>query len=416
MRVRIHRGTKEIGGSCIELEADGERLLLDLGLPLDGDPEDISVYPAIDGLDGQASLRALILSHGHLDHWGLAHLAGKELPIALGAATHRIFQAAAPFLPRSYVPENTLELRDRTPISFGPFKVTPYLVDHSAYDAYALEVEASGKKLFYSGDFRAHGRKAALFEKLVGSPPRDVDVLLMEGSTLGRLDADHKFPTEAEIEERLIDIFRAASGMPLVAASAQNIDRMVSLYRACKRTGRTLVIDLYAAEVLRATGNANIPQSDWPNMAVYVPHYQRVRIKQTERFDLLEPHKANRIFAEDLKALAPKAAFLFRPAMLSDLDRAECLDGAVAVWSQWDGYLKQEKGMQVSEALRARSIPLEHAHTSGHASIADLKRLAAALAPRMLVPIHTFEPHRFPEHFGAIAQQKNDGEWWEIAT
>ena len=191
---------------------------------------------------------------------------------------------------------------------------------------------------------------------------------------------------------------------------------MVSLYRACKRTGRTLVIDLYAAEVLRATGNANIPQSDWPNIAVYVPQYQRVRIKQTERFDLLEPHKANRIFAEDLKALAPKAAFLFRPAMLSDLDRAECLEGAVAVWSQWDGYLKQEKGMQVSEALNARGIRLEHAHTSGHASISDLKRLVGAINPRMLVPIHTFEPHRFPEHFGTVAQQKNDGDWWEIAA
>ena len=93
MRVKVHRGTKEIGGSCIELEAGGERLLLDLGLPLDGDPEDISVHPAIDGLDGQDSLRALVLSHGHLDHWGLAHLAGKELPVALGAISVSINSA-----------------------------------------------------------------------------------------------------------------------------------------------------------------------------------------------------------------------------------------------------------------------------------------------------------------------------------
>jgi ribonuclease J len=416
MRVNIHRGTKEIGGTCIELEASGERLLLDLGLPLDGDPDDIADYPALDGLDGQGSLRALVLSHGHLDHWGLAHLAGDDLPVALGAVTHRIFKAAAPFIPRPYVPQNTVELRDRTPLTFGPFKVTPYLVDHSAYDAYALEVEAGGQKLFYSGDFRAHGRKAALFEKLIANPPVDIDVLLMEGSTLGRLDAEHKFLTEAEIETRFVDVLQAAPGMALIAASAQNIDRMVSLYRACKKTGRTLIIDLYAAEVLRATGNANIPQSDWPNMAVHVPHYQRVRIKKTERFDILESHRANRIFAEDLKTLAPKAAFLFRPAMLPDLDRAECLNTAVAVWSQWEGYLKQEKGARLSELLKVRGIPLEYAHTSGHASISDLKRLALAVAPRMLVPIHTFEPHRFPEYFGTIVHQKNDGEWWEIAA
>ncbi len=416
MRVRIHRGTKEIGGSCIELEADGERLLLDMGLPLDGDPDDISVHPTIDGLDGNSSLHALILSHGHLDHWGLAHLAGTELPVALGAATLRIFQAAAPFLPRSYVPENTLELRNRKPMTFGPFKVTPYLVDHSAYDAYALEVEANGKKLFYTGDFRGHGRKPGLFEKLVANPPRNVDALLMEGSTLGRLNAGFQFPTETEIESKFVELFRATSGMALVAASAQNIDRMVSLYRACKRTGRTLIIDLYAAEILRATDNPNIPQSNWPNMAVYVPEYQRYRIKKTALFDLLEHHKSSRIFPEKLKKLAPKAAFLFRHAMLSDLEQAECLDGAVAIWSQWKGYLKQEKGMHISKDFKALGIPLEHAHTSGHASIPDLKRLATAFAPRMLVPIHTFEPHLYPEHFGTIARQKNDGEWWEIAA
>ena len=35
MRVRIHRGTREIGGTCIEVEAQGKRIALDVGLPLD---------------------------------------------------------------------------------------------------------------------------------------------------------------------------------------------------------------------------------------------------------------------------------------------------------------------------------------------------------------------------------------------
>ncbi len=36
-------------------------------------------------------------------------------------------------------------------------------------------------------------------------------------------------------------------------ASAQNVDRIVTVYRAAKRTGRVLVLDLYAAVALRAT-------------------------------------------------------------------------------------------------------------------------------------------------------------------
>ena len=190
---------------------------------------------------------------------------------------------------------------------------------------------------------------------------------------------------------------------------------MVSLYRACKRTGRTLIIDLYAAEVLRATGNVNIPQSHWPNVAVYIPHYQRVQIKRSARFDLLALHKSQRIFAEQLKALTPRAAMLFRPAMLNDLDRADCLAGARAIWSQWDGYLKQERGEALLSSLAARKIPVARAHTSGHASIVDLKRLAEAVAPNMLVPIHTYQPQQFPEHFKAVSL-KNDGVWWEVAA
>lgn len=444
MRVRIHRGTKEIGGTCIELEAEGGRILLDLGLPLDSNQDDVSIHPAVDGLNfnvgyqlntlsstvsksygngvkvegkefAPSQLLALFLSHAHLDHYGLADLAGPDLPVAMGAATHRILQAAAPFVPRPYLPSRVLEFVSGQPLTFGPFRITPHLVDHSAYDAHALLVEAGGRRLFYSGDLRAHGRKAALFERLIDHPPPDIDILLMEGSSLGRLDADKRFPTEGEVEAQFVEILARTAGMALVAASAQNIDRMVSLYRACKRTGRTLIIDLYAAEILRATGNPNIPQSDWSNVAVYVPHYQRVRIKQTGRFDLIDRHKASRIYPERLTELAPRAALLFRPAMLRDLDRAECLSGATAVWSQWDGYLKQERGQKLLADLSQRDIPLEHAHTSGHASIADLKRLAAAVAPKVLVPIHTFEADRFPELFENVAV-KDDGQWWEIAA
>lgn len=413
MRVRVHRGTKEIGGTCIELEFERARLLLDLGLPLDGDFSDITSHPSVEGLAGNDNLLGLVLSHGHIDHWGLAPLAGPDLPVALGAATLRILQAAAPFVPHPYIPARPIELIASTAIHFGPFRITPHLVDHSAYDAHALEVEAGGKRLFYSGDLRGHGRKAALFEKMIAHPPTGVDVMLMEGSSFGRLDPDRSFPTEAEVEQRFVDLFAATKGLALVAASAQNIDRMVSLYRACKRTGRPLIIDLYTAEMLRATENVHIPQSDWPGIALYVPQYQRLQIKKSGRFDLLERHTAHRIFIEQLTAMASNAVLLFRPAMLRDLDQAKCLSGALAIWSQWSGYLEQERGKTLVQDLAQHGIPLEHAHTSGHASIKDLKRLASAIAPKMLVPIHTFKPQSFFDHFDAVAL-KQDGEWWDV--
>jgi len=60
MRVCIHRGSKEIGGSCLEVESGGKRLLLDFGLPLEAQKEAAPQLALIPGLDGSdASLLGL---------------------------------------------------------------------------------------------------------------------------------------------------------------------------------------------------------------------------------------------------------------------------------------------------------------------------------------------------------------------
>jgi len=34
VRICIHRGTMEIGGTCVEIESQAKRIVLDVGLPL----------------------------------------------------------------------------------------------------------------------------------------------------------------------------------------------------------------------------------------------------------------------------------------------------------------------------------------------------------------------------------------------
>ncbi|MCK1520463.1 MBL fold metallo-hydrolase [Bradyrhizobium sp. 17] len=412
-RGRVHRGTQQIGGSCIELEADGARILLDVGLPLDADGVSEELLPDVSGLQSDdPSLNAIVISHGHGDHWGLLPLCKPKIPLAMGAATARIMSAAAPFVPNFFVPEITFELIDRKLLQIGPFSITPYLVDHSAYDAYALTIEACGRRLFYSGDIRSHGRKGALFERLVNNPPTGIDTMLMEGSSLGRLDELAQFPTETEIETRLADAFRLP-GFIMISASAQNIDRMVSIYRACKRTGRTLLLDLYAMEILRASGNSNLPNVGWPNLSIYVPEYQRRQIAKNKRFDLLQPYKSARIYREHLTDIADKTVMLFRPAMARDVEAAKLWDGARSIWSQWDGYLKEGPGAKLKADFAGRGIALDVLHTSGHASIADLKRLAKAINPATLIPIHTFEGDSFSKYFNNVTR-RSDGEGWDV--
>src|SRR5690349_13354049 len=79
----------------------------------------------------------------------LANRLPKETQFLIGKAAEAILSAAALFSPSGLKLENAIHLVDRTPIHLGPFIITPFLVDHSAYDSYAFLVEADGKRLFY---------------------------------------------------------------------------------------------------------------------------------------------------------------------------------------------------------------------------------------------------------------------------
>ena len=415
MRICIHRGTREIGGTCIEVEAEGKRIALDVGLPLDA-PEDghESLLPAVPGFrEPDDSLLGVLISHPHQDHYGLARYIRPDVPVWIGEGAHSIMKAASSYVPNGQAFDDPRFVYDRKPPEIGPFRITPYLVDHSAFDAYAFLVETDSRRIFYSGDFRAHGRKGKLFEKLIQRPPKDIDVLLMEGTTIGRTGTQEGFPTEADLEGEFVRAFRETEGIHLVWASAQNIDRMVTIFRAAKRTGRVLVIDLYTAVVLEATGRNSIPQSDWDEVRLYTPHRQRVQIKENALFGDLDQHKANRIFPEGVPGLANRAVMLFRPMMMSDNGMKAVLDGARLSYSMWQGYLRDDSTKKVRDWLDERGIPLESIHTSGHASVADLKRFAGAITPRRLVPIHSFETGRFGEFFDNVHRQE-DGVWWEV--
>lgn len=414
MKVCIHRGAEEIGGSCIELRAcDGGRLLLDLGLPLDRVAGDASIPDGVTGLDGSDLSRlGIVVSHSHPDHYGLIDAAAPGIPVFMGEATARILKEARYFTPIGLERPVTRALVDRQPLPIGAFTITPYLVDHSAFDAHALLIEAAGRRIFYSGDLRAHGRKPGTFRSLLTEPPEDVDVLLLEGTTVSRAESGPAV-SEADVEKRLRGEIRSTEGMLLACYSAQNIDRLVSVYRAAVSEGRDLIIDLYGAAIAAASGRGTVPQRSWERVRVYVPQSQRVRVMRTGQFWRVNELGESRIYAEQIAEDPGRWVMSFRTSMAAELDRAGALQRARAAWMMWSGYLEGEVGERTLDAFGRRNIPLTVIHASGHASVEDLQRLAAAIDADRVVPIHTAAARRYPELFSRV-EHRVDGEWWDV--
>ena len=269
MKLIIHRGTKEIGGSCVELESEKARIIIDLGMPLVNDrnerfdsniiegksiPELIEnrTLPKINGLyDGeQKEIDAVLISHPHQDHYGLLRYINHEIPVYLSKGAFALIQASDIFIPTKANLHNVITFENKEPYTIGDIKITPRLVDHSGFDAVSFTIECEGRKLFYSGDFRGHGRKEILLNILCQYPEKDVDYLLLEGSMLGRSKC--LFPSEKAVEDEMASIFENKRNVAFVFCSSQNIDRIVSIYRATKHAEKIIVIDLYTAYILNS--------------------------------------------------------------------------------------------------------------------------------------------------------------------
>ena len=207
MHLTIHRGTKEIGGSCVELRTGRSRTLIDFGMPLVSvngekfDPEvlkhksidrlkEAKILPDIEGLykGEEKGIDAILISHSHLDHYGFLSYVHPDIPVYMSEGAKSLADISEMFVPQSAGKVKALMIDKKKKIEVGEFTVTAELVDHSAFDALAFLVEAKGKKVFYSGAFRGHARKSVLFDRIVKDPPKEIDCLLMEGSMLGRSD------------------------------------------------------------------------------------------------------------------------------------------------------------------------------------------------------------------------------------
>ena len=415
MRVRIHRGAEEIGGNCIEIEAQSKRIVLDVGRPLDAATDELVPLPDVAGLGegDDPDLLGLFISHGHQDHWGLVGQVSPSVPIYIGKGAANILREAARIYSKAGIDITaTGYLLHREPLEMGPFTITPFLNDHNAFDTYSLLIEAEGRRLFYSADLQGHGPKRAIFEEMLRKPPAEVDVMLMEGTNVTAESSPPAGLSEEDLRSDLTRTVRDTKGMVLATYSSQSIDRMCSMYSAARRSGRTLVVDLLTARMAVATGRDTVPTPGWEQFHVYVPFFLRRQIKRDESFDLL-PDKAHRIFSEDLAERRSELLMTFRMSMARDLERANCLEGACAVWSQWPGYLERPDSKAYKDFLAKHGIPLKVHHASGHAYLGDLKRFAEAVKAKRLVPIHSFAGDRFKDHFDNV-EQHLDGDWWEV--
>ena len=424
MYLTIHRGTSEIGGSCVELKAKNSRILVDFGMPLvitKREPFDskvlvgksieelkrLKILPDIKGLykDEQSEISAILISHSHMDHYGFLNYVDQNIPVYMSKGAKDLIDVSNIFTPNKLDGINSRIISAKRSFKINDFSITPYLVDHSAFDALAFLIEVGGKRVFYSGDFRRHGRKSVLFEHMVSNPPKDIDCLLMEGSMIGR--GKQIYEDENAIQKRFEEILKDSSNITFLFSSSQNIDRLVSAYKACLKTGHIFVIDIYTAYILDKLRKVskNIPQFNWRNIRIKFIKSHADALAERVSEKLLYFYNTKKIDMFEINRKKNKILMLTRDNSIFPLlvKGIKGIGGANIIYSMWGGYLTDK----FKNYCDKKKLAIEQVHTSGHATIEDLKAFARALEPKLLIPIHTFEPERFPDLFKNVKLLKD---------
>lgn len=430
MEITIHRGTHEIGGNCIELATNHNRVILDIGMPLfneDREPHDTGalrrqtteqlrqsgVLPNVLGLFDESNSRpdVILLSHAHEDHTGLLGHSHPDIPIYASVGTSKMMLAGAKFAGQPTLPRaRQRDLTSGQPVQIGEFTITPYSVDHSIYGGQAFLIEAADKTVLYSGDLRLHGRKPGMHRALVEAvKSRNIDLLLMEGTHIGH--PDHRGPNEYDLEDQIVESIQSAPGLVLASFSPQHVDRLVGFLRATKKTGRVFVADAYTAFVMHLIASETpIPRpesTDW--VKVFFPKF----FEESYRRKQLENHFAlmsgARIFMDQIRSNPSRYVMLFRPSMLDSDFGGSLPSTSRCLYSRWSGYLEQEEWQTTKSKLAEAAGDLIEVHTSGHIFHDDIIDFVGQLNAKCVIPIHTFDPELF-NGIAANVRILNDGE------
>lgn len=370
----ILRGKDKIGENLIEITYGDTKLLVELGKALEGDDELSEIEKSVL----KTAYNAVIVSHYHADHAGLIG-SKNDCQIYIGNNAYRILKAMNEYHGKT-IASNVTTYRNGKSFYVGGIKITPFLCDHSAFDSYMVLFEAGGKSILYTGDFRFHGRKDK--EKLLLRLPQKVDTLICEGTNI---NSGKPCFSECEIEDKLVEIMKQSEKPVFVLQSGTNIDRLVSVYRAAKRSGRILYEDNYTALIASAAGD-KIPRPDvFDDVYAFTPRV--LRGKRKDMFFEIENKRG-------LKGIASgkKFVMIVRPSMLRYMEKlynTVYLLGSTMVYSMWSGYKKDadhEKFLKTATDMFMNIVDL---HTSGHASVEDIELLKKIVNPMQTVYVHT---------------------------
>jgi ribonuclease J len=150
------------------------------------------------------------------------------------------------------------------------------------------------------------------------------------------------FPDEMAVENTIFQTIREHKNISFLLSSSQNIDRVVSAYRACIRAHKLLVIDIYTAWVLEQLRQVSqsTPTVDRPEIRFFATYSQDERLKDNPEYfgDFRKRLYRHRVKREELHANPELFLYFGKMSSFRLIDEFKNVAAPVnVIYSQWLG-------------------------------------------------------------------------------
>ena len=249
-------GCEEVGKNMTVFEYGNDIVILDMGLmfPEEDMPGIDYVIPNVDYLKGkEKNIRAVIFSHGHLDHIGAAAILLPKLgnpqiigrPLTLEMVKHRVEdlqRGASKKLKITYVKDikETLHL--------GAFTLKFFQIDHSVMDAVGVILETPVATVLHPGDWTIEkdpiGRKPVDYTHLSNIKRPTILMLESLGSTTTK-----QAVTEEEMLKNLYMLITKAPGRTIIATFSSQIERIRQILEFAAANNKKVALDGFSMKL-----------------------------------------------------------------------------------------------------------------------------------------------------------------------
>ena len=376
MNIKIHRGLDQIGGCITEISTATSRVFVDMGKNLPGSGRQMSEeeergYVANLFSRNKKENEAVIYTHAHEDHVGMFVHIPENVPQYIGEGGREILLANAEEMANANEKIRRLEAFHvwkkprRRPKSFyiGDIAITPFFSCHSIYDSYMFLIEADGKRIWHTGDYREHGFLGKGLEKVLRAYAKDIDVLITEGTNLKKPE---KCIHESVVSSKMSHVMQAFKYV-FVLASSTDIDRLAAIKKAAKYAHKELYINsAYMKETMRIFTERESKVAD----GLYEFHPKFVTKRSFDKMKregfVLVTGVSKVADVESMREYFPD-------------------DETVLIYSSWDGYYKTPEQVEVNpmyKRFRELFNNVVDIHTSGHADRDTIKKVIDIVNPK----------------------------------